>query len=128
MHRLVDRWSIAGRAARGAGRARRRVRRRAGRWSARSATCRTRGPPLSKELLAGEHDGRSGQLPCDKLEAQWRLGVSAASLDRARRRVVLADGDEVAYDRLIVATGSRARSWPGAGAELDGVHVLARPR
>ena len=37
---------------------------------------------------------------------------------------MLADGEEVAYDRLIVATGSRARSWPGAGAELDGVHVL----
>ena len=81
-------------------------------------------PPLSKELLAGEHSVDRVSLPCDTLEAEWRLGVSAASLDRRRRRVVLADGEEVAYDRLIVATGSRARSWPGAGAELDGVHVL----
>jgi NADPH-dependent 2,4-dienoyl-CoA reductase/sulfur reductase-like enzyme len=38
--------------------------------------------------------------------------------------VVLSDGDELAYDRLILATGSRARPWPGSGAELDGVHVL----
>ena len=81
-------------------------------------------PPLSKELLAGEHSVDRVQLPCDALDVQWRLGAPAASLDRGRRRVVLADGDEVAYDRLIVATGSRARPWTGAGAELEGVHVL----
>jgi 3-phenylpropionate/trans-cinnamate dioxygenase ferredoxin reductase component len=81
-------------------------------------------PPLSKELLAGEHSIDRVRLPCDTLDAQWRLGVSATSLDRRRRRGGLCDGDEVAYDRLIVATGSRARRWPGAGAELEGVHVL----
>ncbi len=81
-------------------------------------------PPLSKELLAGEHTVDRVQLPCDELGAEWRLGVPAASLDRGRRRVVLSDGDEVEYDRLILATGSRPRRWPGAGAELDGVHVL----
>jgi NADPH-dependent 2,4-dienoyl-CoA reductase/sulfur reductase-like enzyme len=81
-------------------------------------------PPLSKEVLAGEHEVERVHFPCDTLDAQWRLGVSATSLDRARRRVVLSDGDEVAYDRLILATGSRARRWPGAGGELEGVHVL----
>jgi NADPH-dependent 2,4-dienoyl-CoA reductase/sulfur reductase-like enzyme len=81
-------------------------------------------PPLSKELLAGEHTVDRVQLPCDELGIEWRLGVPAARLDRGRRRVVLADGDEVAYDRLILATGSRPRRWPGPGAELDGVHVL----
>jgi 3-phenylpropionate/trans-cinnamate dioxygenase ferredoxin reductase subunit len=55
---------------------------------------------------------------------QWRLGVPAVSVDRAHRRVVLADGSHALYDRLIAATGSRARPWPGIGAELDGVHVL----
>ena len=81
-------------------------------------------PPLSKEVLAGEHEVERVYIPCDTLDAQWRLGVSATSLDRARRRVVLADGDEVPYDRLILATGSRARRWAGAGGELEGVHVL----
>src|SRR3954451_16853344 len=81
-------------------------------------------PPLSKELLAGEHEQEKVMLPTDKFDAQWRLGVAATGLDRARRRVVLADGDELAYDRLIVATGSRARRWPGAGGDLEGVHVL----
>jgi NADPH-dependent 2,4-dienoyl-CoA reductase/sulfur reductase-like enzyme len=81
-------------------------------------------PPLSKELLAGEQEVDRVAFPCDKFEADWRLGVSAVSLDRQRRRVVLSDGDELAYDRLILATGSRARPWPGSGAELEGVHVL----
>ncbi len=81
-------------------------------------------PPLSKELLAGEYSPDQVHLACDTLDAEWRLGMSAASLDRERRRIVLANGDEVAYDRLILATGSRPRRWPGVGAELEGVHVL----
>ncbi len=81
-------------------------------------------PPLSKELLAGEHTVDRVQLPCDELGIEWRLGVPAAILDRGRRRVILKDGDEVGYDRLILATGSRARRWPGPGAELEGVHTL----
>ena len=81
-------------------------------------------PPLSKDVLAGEHDVETVHLPCDTLDAEWRLGVPATSLDRARRRVVLSDGDEIAYDRLILATGSRARRWAGAGGELEGVRVL----
>jgi 3-phenylpropionate/trans-cinnamate dioxygenase ferredoxin reductase component len=81
-------------------------------------------PPLSKEVLAGEHEVATVHFPSDTLDAQWRLGVPAKSLDRARRRVVLSDGDELPYHRLILATGSRARRWPGAGGELEGVRVL----
>jgi 3-phenylpropionate/trans-cinnamate dioxygenase ferredoxin reductase subunit len=81
-------------------------------------------PPLSKELLAGEHPDDRVEFPCDTLETEWRLGVSASSLDRVRRRVVVSDGDEIAYDRLILATGSRPRRWPGPGGELEGVHML----
>jgi 3-phenylpropionate/trans-cinnamate dioxygenase ferredoxin reductase component len=81
-------------------------------------------PPLSKELLAGEHTVDRVHLPCDGLDIEWRLGVPAASLDRGRRRLVLSDGVEIEYDRVILATGSRPRRWPGAGADLTGVHVL----
>jgi NADPH-dependent 2,4-dienoyl-CoA reductase/sulfur reductase-like enzyme len=43
----------------------------------------------------------------------------------AAKRVLLADGDEVEYDRLLITTGVRARPWPHeAEAELDGVFVL----
>jgi NADPH-dependent 2,4-dienoyl-CoA reductase/sulfur reductase-like enzyme len=81
-------------------------------------------PPLSKEVLAGEHTIEQANLPTQELDVQWRLHVAATGLDRARRRVLLSDRDEVPYDRLIVATGSRARRWPGPGGDLKGVHVL----
>jgi NADPH-dependent 2,4-dienoyl-CoA reductase/sulfur reductase-like enzyme len=77
-------------------------------------------PPLSKELLAGAHTPDDCAFPSQAIDAEWRLGVAAAGLDRPRRVVRLADGDEVPYDRVIVATGCRARQWPGA----EGVHTL----
>lgn len=67
-------------------------------------------PPLSKELLGGAET--SCAFPCE-LDAQWRLGERAIGLDR-ERKTVITDRDEVGYDRLIVATGSRARTMPGA--------------
>ncbi|MDW5597511.1 FAD-dependent oxidoreductase [Conexibacter stalactiti] len=81
-------------------------------------------PPLSKELLAGAHTVEQCDFPSDEVDVSWRLGAAAAGLDRAAREVVLADGERVAYDRLIVATGCRARTWNGPGAELDGLHTL----
>ena len=76
-------------------------------------------PPLSKELLAGVQTPDDCAFPA-RFEAEWRLGIAAVGLDRERRVVRLADGDEVLYDRVIVATGCRAREWPGA----EGVHML----
>lgn len=81
-------------------------------------------PPLSKELLQGTQEIEDATLPVGELDVEWRLGTPATGLDRARRRVQLADGSEAAYDRLILATGSRARSWDGPGADMVGVHTL----
>jgi NADPH-dependent 2,4-dienoyl-CoA reductase/sulfur reductase-like enzyme len=81
-------------------------------------------PPLSKELLQGTQEIEDSALQVGELDVEWRLGVPATGLDRARRRVRLADGGEVDYDRLIVATGCRARPWEGPGAALSGVHTL----
>jgi 3-phenylpropionate/trans-cinnamate dioxygenase ferredoxin reductase subunit len=36
----------------------------------------------------------------------------------------LDDGRNLGYDRLLLATGSTPRRWPGAGADLEGVHML----
>ena len=41
-------------------------------------------PPLSKEVLAGEHDGRTRRAPLGQLDAQWRLG-RAGDEPRSRR-------------------------------------------
>src|ERR1700722_16860199 len=77
-------------------------------------------PPLSKELLQGTQEIEDSALQIGELDVEWRLGVPAAGLDRARRRVQLEDGTEAPYDRLIIATGCRARTWDGPGADLNG--------
>ncbi len=81
-------------------------------------------PPLSKELLAGAQTAEQCALGHGALEVTWRLGTTATGLDREAKRVHLAEGPPLPYDRLIVATGSRARPWHGPGAELGGVHTL----
>ncbi|MFD9335744.1 NAD(P)/FAD-dependent oxidoreductase [Streptomyces sp. NPDC060028] len=83
-------------------------------------------PPLSKQVLLGKATADRTALPRRRaLDATWRLGVPATGLDMAARRVRLGDGDEVEYDRLLIATGVRARPWPNEeeGA-LEGVFVL----
>ncbi len=57
----------------------------------------------------------------DDLAVNWVLGAAAAGLDTRARQVVLADGRRVAADRVVVATGARARLLAGAtvGAGVD---------
>jgi NADPH-dependent 2,4-dienoyl-CoA reductase/sulfur reductase-like enzyme len=83
-------------------------------------------PPLSKQVLLGRADANSTMLPrAAALEAEWRLGVPADGLDLAAKQVRLADGEQIPFDRLLIATGTRARPWPNeTEAALDGVLVL----
>jgi NADPH-dependent 2,4-dienoyl-CoA reductase/sulfur reductase-like enzyme/ferredoxin len=83
-------------------------------------------PPLSKEVLYGWIPADHVGLPLhDEVDAQWRLGVPATGLDAIGKRVLLADGSTVDYDRLLIATGTRARPWHNeAEAALDGVFTL----
>ena len=83
-------------------------------------------PPLSKQVLKGWVPADHTRLPrLRAVDAQWRLGVAATGLDRATRQVCLAGGEQVAYDRLLIATGTRARQWPNpTEAALEGVYTL----
>ncbi|MFG2619183.1 NAD(P)/FAD-dependent oxidoreductase [Streptomyces sp. NPDC048507] len=83
-------------------------------------------PPLSKQVLLGKATADRTLLPRRlDIDAKWRLGVPASGLDMAARRVLLADGDAVEYDRLLIATGVRARPWPHEDqGSLEGVFVL----
>ncbi len=57
--------------------------------------------------------------------ARWLLGSPAIELDLAGKQVRLGDGGMVEYDRLLIATGARARPWPNeAEAALDGMFAL----
>ncbi|MEU3246134.1 FAD-dependent oxidoreductase [Streptomyces sp. NPDC006875] len=83
-------------------------------------------PPLSKQALLGRSRPEDTALPRRRdIAAEWRLGVAAESLDRDAQQVRLANGDTVAYDRLLITTGTRARPWFNPEeAALDGVFVL----
>jgi NADPH-dependent 2,4-dienoyl-CoA reductase/sulfur reductase-like enzyme len=83
-------------------------------------------PPLSKQVLKGWVPADHTKLPrLRAVDADWRLGVAATGLDRTSKQVRLATGDQVPFDRLLIATGVRARPWFNpVEAALEGVFTL----
>jgi NADPH-dependent 2,4-dienoyl-CoA reductase/sulfur reductase-like enzyme len=83
-------------------------------------------PPLSKQVLKGWVRADHTLLPrLRTVDADWRLGVAATGLDRVSKQVLLANGDKVPFDRLLIATGTRARPWFNPKeAELEGLFTL----
>ncbi|MDT0403438.1 MULTISPECIES: NAD(P)/FAD-dependent oxidoreductase [Streptomyces] len=75
-------------------------------------------PALSKALLLDGDDMTAHELPPAGHGATELLGVRATGLDPDRRRVTLDDGTALAYDRVVLATGSRARRLSGLPEEL----------
>jgi 3-phenylpropionate/trans-cinnamate dioxygenase ferredoxin reductase subunit len=85
-------------------------------------------PPLSKDYLRGEadRDGAYVHAPgfYDEHDIELRTGCRVTSLDPGRRRLGLDDGEHVAFDALLLATGAEPRRLRIPGAELDGVRYL----
>ena len=85
-------------------------------------------PPLSKQVLTGAAEPDSAKLRDDGWYAEQgidlRLSTRVGRIDRSRKRVVLEDGQELAYDRLLLATGAQPKVPALPGIELAGVHVL----
>ncbi|MFD6325496.1 NAD(P)/FAD-dependent oxidoreductase [Streptomyces sp. NPDC058442] len=72
-------------------------------------------PPLSKDFLTSEDPPPDTGLPVPVgLGARLLLGSPATALSPDERVVTLADGTRVPYDGLLIATGAKARRWPGA--------------
>ena len=85
-------------------------------------------PPLSKKYLAGTLDRerlaiRPAHFYSDHA-VELRLGRRVESISRSEQRVRLDDGSVLAYDALLLATGSRPRPLQAPGADLAGVHYL----
>ncbi|HWN39179.1 MAG TPA: FAD-dependent oxidoreductase [Gammaproteobacteria bacterium] len=85
-------------------------------------------PPLSKKYFAGELARERLMLRPAAFYAEkgvaLELGARVEELEPAARRVRLRDGRTLAYDRLLLATGSRARALPVPGVDLAGVHYF----
>lgn len=85
-------------------------------------------PPLSKAYLSGKLERERLFLKPDAFYAEANcellLGASATAIDRAAKTVALSDGRILAYDKLLLATGTRVRKIKVPGADLPGVHYL----
>ncbi len=85
-------------------------------------------PPLSKAFLGGklERDRLLIRHAAyyDSIHCELMLGRRALKLDAEGRTLLLDDGSHVGYDRLILATGGRARPLDVPGAGLAGIHLL----
>jgi 3-phenylpropionate/trans-cinnamate dioxygenase ferredoxin reductase subunit len=85
-------------------------------------------PPLSKKFLSGEmaaerllfrHRGFY-----DEHAVELKLGVRASRIEAAARRVLLSNGEELAYDRLLLCIGALPRRMTCPGSDLAGVNYL----
>ncbi|MET9199329.1 FAD-dependent oxidoreductase [Gordonia sp. NPDC003585] len=79
-------------------------------------------PPVSKELLAGTMSAEECIFPDADDGFRWELGNPAVGLDLEHNEVALRH-DSIAFDRLVIATGRRAR-LPSNIPDLQGIHVL----
>jgi len=78
-------------------------------------------PPLSKDALVSDAEP-TPKLVGDREHFAGRriecmTGASAVAIDRAARRVTLADGRTLPYDKLLLATGAAPRKFPLPGAD-----------
>ncbi len=85
-------------------------------------------PPLSKEFLRGEKT--AAELfydPEQRLRDQridLALGVKVVGLDPSRKTATLSNGETVAFEKALIATGGRPVQLKTPGADLPGVHYL----
>ncbi|TWF81157.1 3-phenylpropionate/trans-cinnamate dioxygenase ferredoxin reductase subunit [Pseudonocardia hierapolitana] len=87
-------------------------------------------PPLSKGYLLGSDERSTAFVHdrpwYDKQGIELRTGVRAESLDPGAHSVTLDTGERLAYDKLLLTTGSVIRRLQVPGADLEGVHYLRR--
>jgi 3-phenylpropionate/trans-cinnamate dioxygenase ferredoxin reductase component len=84
-------------------------------------------PPLSKTYLRSEEDldGWYVRPPgwCGAHDVDLRHEAVAA-VDPAAHTVTLSSGDELGYQKVLIATGGRNRRLGIPGADLSGIHYL----
>jgi NADPH-dependent 2,4-dienoyl-CoA reductase/sulfur reductase-like enzyme len=85
-------------------------------------------PPLSKSFLAGKDSEDGIKIsPEDfykKHGIELRLQCEVAGVDIKRKRLILKNGDEFGFQKLIVATGARPRTLNVPGSGLKNLFYL----
>jgi len=85
-------------------------------------------PPLSKALLQGTQEVGKTFLRPEAFYAEQGIALATGrrvrAIDRAQRLLQMDAGDALPYDRLVIATGARARRLAVPGADHPRIHVL----
>ncbi|MFZ3549461.1 NAD(P)/FAD-dependent oxidoreductase [Streptomyces sp. 4.24] len=79
-------------------------------------------PPLSKAVLLGKSEDSAFDVDFEGLDIELRLGVEVTGL-RAAAHEVDTEAGPVPYGALVLATGARPLTLPGAEG-VPGVHLL----
>jgi 3-phenylpropionate/trans-cinnamate dioxygenase ferredoxin reductase subunit len=85
-------------------------------------------PPLSKAFLAGAMTREQlyvvPSATLERVGIEFIGGVQVTQIDRSGRMVHLADGRSFGYDKLVIATGGRARRINVPGSEKPNIFTL----
>jgi 3-phenylpropionate/trans-cinnamate dioxygenase ferredoxin reductase subunit len=85
-------------------------------------------PPLSKEYLRGEAERADAYVNPPEWYGENNVellsGTNVMSLDPAARTAKLQGGDEVSFDKALIATGAMVNILRVEGAENEGIHYL----
>ncbi|RBP47157.1 NAD(P)/FAD-dependent oxidoreductase [Arenicella xantha] len=85
-------------------------------------------PPLSKGYFKSEHGIEKLAIKnpdfYSNAEVTLKLGRRVETIKRNSKTVTLDNGESIAYDKLIIATGTRARKLTIEGADLPSVKYL----
>ena len=85
-------------------------------------------PPLSKGFLAGKTSAERLHLKAENFyddhQIDVKLQTKITAIDRDKKALKIEDGDDIAYDKLVLALGSRVKELPVEGAKLKSVYYL----
>jgi 3-phenylpropionate/trans-cinnamate dioxygenase ferredoxin reductase component len=85
-------------------------------------------PPITKEYLRGEGSREDAHVnPASWYEengVELRTGTNVLSLDLEARTAKLQGGDEVEFDKALIATGANVNILRVDGANLDRIHYV----
>lgn len=79
-------------------------------------------PPLSKEVLAGRKAPEPTPIDDLPAEVELRTGATVTAID-LEARALTAAGEQLTFERLVLATGSRNVAMPGADDHAE-IHQL----